>query len=206
MRELGDEFPRERLGVPSAEDSGAGVFGAGKWAACLDAQSSVSDQVVALDVAQGMQFASFGVAGTRTDGLLHVELIERHPGTGWVVARAKDLASKWGPIGLDPRAPVAGLLDELKAAGVPIVELPDGQFPRACATLQEKVENGTVRHIGQGPLDAAVAGAAIKPAGDAWRWSRSSSQVDISPLVVITVALHLAATGGVPQFISLAEV
>src|SRR6185369_11420919 len=33
LRELGDEFVRERLGVPSAEDNGAGVFGPGKWPA-----------------------------------------------------------------------------------------------------------------------------------------------------------------------------
>lgn len=205
MKELGDEFARERLGVPSAEDSGAGVFGAGKWQACCDPTSSVSDFVVALSVGTGMQFASFGVAGTRDDGLAHVELIERRPGTGWVVARAKELAEKYGPISINQRSPAAGLIKDLNEAGVPIDEIADGEFARACATLQEKVENGTLRHLGQGPLDAAVVGAQIKPAGDSWRWSQSASSVDISPLTAITIAVGKAIDGPV-QFFNLAEV
>ena len=198
MREMGDEFPRERLGVPSAEDSGAGVFGAGKWQACLDPKSTVESFVVALAVSPGMQFSSFGVAGTRADGLAHVEMIDRAPGTGWVVGKAKEYAEKYGPIALNPRSPAAGLINDLTDAGVPLDELGDGEFAKACATLQQKVEDGTVRHIGQPPLDAAVAGAAIKPAGDSWRWSQSASQVDISPLVAITIAVGKTLDGAKP--------
>src|SRR5205814_944934 len=69
MRHLGDEFARERLGVPSAEDSGAGVFGPGKWQACADPASKAPDRsVIALDVAEGMGFSSFGSSGLRADG------------------------------------------------------------------------------------------------------------------------------------------
>jgi hypothetical protein len=34
-----------------------------------------------------------------------------------------------------------------------------------------------------------VKGAAKRPLGDAWAWSRKSSGVDISPLVAITLAV-----------------
>lgn len=186
---LGDEFARERLGVPSAEDSGHGVFGPGLWQACCDPSSQIGGvPVVALDVSPGMTFASFGVAGTRTDGLLHVEVIERAPGTGWVLGRVQDLAEKYGPILLDPRGPAGGLVKDLTEAQIPFVEIGDGEMSRGCANIQEKVQQGTLRHIGQQPLDQAVNGAAIRPSGDSWRWSRSSSSVDISPLVAVTIA------------------
>ncbi len=206
MKELGDEFLRERLGVPSAEDSGHGVFGPGLWQACCDPSSQIGGTpTVALDVSLGMTFASFGAAGTRGDGLLHIELIQRAPGTGWVVAKAKEYAEKYGPVLIDPRGPAGGLMKDLTEAQVPLEEVPDGDLARGCSHIQEKVQTGTLRHIGQAPLDAAVNGAAIKPSGDSWRWSRSSSAVDISPLVAVTLAASKAAQGA-PKFFNLAEV
>lgn len=195
MKHLGDEFLRERLGVPSAEDSGSGVFGPGQWQACCDESSQIGGAPrIALDVAPGMAFASFGAAGTRSDGLLHVELVERAPGTGWVIPKAKELGEKYGPVLVDPRSAAGGLLKDFREAGVPFEEIGDGEMARGCAAIQEKVHQGTLRHIGQGPLDQAVAGAAIKVAGDSWRWSRSGSTVDISPLVAVTLAA--LRTGG----------
>jgi phage terminase large subunit-like protein len=207
MRHLGDEFARERLGVPSAEDAGAGVFGPGKWQACTDEKSEMhGPPVIALDVAEGMAFSSFGSAGLRADGLVHVEMIARAPGTGWVVERARELTSKWGvSLLVDPRSATGGLLNDLREAGVPVDEISDGALAKACATVQEKVQNGTLRHLGQRPLDDAVAGAAIRPSGDAWRWSRASSAADISPLVAVTIAAG-KALNGVPQYFNLAEV
>jgi hypothetical protein len=38
-------------------------------------------------------------------------------------------------------------------------------------------------------LTSAVIGATTKPLGDAWKWDRKNSTVDISPLVASTLAL-----------------
>jgi phage terminase large subunit-like protein len=197
LEDFGDEFDRERLGVPSAEDSGASVFGPGKWNACADEHSTITgDYVIALDVAPDMQFSSFAAAGQRADGLAHIELIERHPGTGWVVAEAKRLADKWHrPITIDPKSPTAGLLADFHQAGVPIVELGPGDTTKACAAIQNSVIEGKLRHPGQQPLDAAVAGAAIRTSGDTWTWARKTAVVDISPLVAVTIALWAATSG-----------
>lgn len=206
LRDLGDELIRERMGVPSMEDNGAGVFGPGKWAGCLYPKSQIDGPVsLALDVAPGMAFASFAAAGTCADGLGHIELAERAPGTGWVVDRAKSLAAKWGrPIAIDPKGPVAGLIEDLEAAKVPLLKMPDGQMQAACSTLQERVQAGTIRHLGQQPLDDAVAGAQIRVVGDAWRWTRTGSSVDISPLVAGTVAYWATQqTTGPSAYISL---
>lgn len=205
LRDLGDELIRERLGVPSEEDSGSGVF-EDKWPGCLDEQSQIADGLtVALDVAPGMTFSSFGCSGTRSDGLAHIELMERHSGTGWVVDRAKYYNGKYGLILVDPHGPVSGLFKELREAGVVLEEVGAGEVPKACATIQEKVLNGTVRHIGQAPLDAAARGAAIKPAGDSWRWSRSGSPVDISSLFAVTLAASKLVAGA-SEYFSLSEV
>jgi hypothetical protein len=39
-----------------------------------------------------------------------------------------------------------------------------------------------------GELDSAIKGAAKRTLGEAWAWSRKSSDVDISPLVSVTLA------------------
>lgn len=195
MRDLGEEFPRERLGIPSSEDSGSGVFGPGKWAVCIDTTSRDNGLVaIALDVNDDQGWASFAAAGVRADGLVHLELIERKPGTGWVVAAAKDFADKQGvPIWIDPKGPAASLIPALKADKVPFKELPSGEFPKACVQLQQRVTEGTVRHLGQPPLDSAAASASIRTAGDSWVWARASSSVDISPLVAVTIAVWASA-------------
>src|SRR5690606_13767046 len=101
MRHLGDEFARERLGIPSEPDNTAGVFPAGTWGACTDPTSTIPDggrTPIAFDVATNHTYAAFATAGLRTDGLLHGELIERHPGTGWVLPRAKHYTDRYGSL------------------------------------------------------------------------------------------------------------
>jgi hypothetical protein len=51
------------------------------------------------------------------------------------------------------------------------------------------VEQERLRHLGTPEMAAAVGGAAKRPLGDAWAWSRKNSTVDITPLVASTLAL-----------------
>ena len=53
-----------------------------------------------------------------------------------------------------------------------------------------------LRHIGQGMLTAAVAGAKTRKLGDAWAWDRRGVSVDISPLVAATLARWAQAKFG----------
>jgi hypothetical protein len=189
MADLGSAFAREHLGVHDMPDAGSGVFGAGKWAACADADGQIaSAPVFALDVAPDMGWSSFVVAGRRSDGLVQVELTERAPGTGWVVTAAQGFASKNNAtIWVDPRSPAMALVPDLVRAGVKVEQMPAGEFPKACAALQRAVQEGTLRHLGDAKLDAAQAGAAIRTAGDSWVWGRAASHVDITPLVAATI-------------------
>ena len=59
---------------------------------------------------------------------------------------------------------------------------------QACGQFFDAVSAGTVRHLGQPGLTAAVAGAASRPLADAWAWARRNAATDISPLVAVTLA------------------
>jgi hypothetical protein len=72
---------------------------------------------------------------------------------------------------------------------VNVVTTSSRDMAQACGRLFDAVLNDKVRHLGQPDLTAAVAGAAKRKLGDAWAFSRSSSAVDISPLVAATLAL-----------------
>ena len=64
------------------------------------------------------------------------------------------------------------------------------EYAQACGALAQDVVNGRWRHLGQGPLDAAVGGARTRPLMDAWAWSWSRSRADIAPLEAVTLARH----------------
>lgn len=194
MSGMGDEFARERLGIPSPEDGTGGVFPPGMWGSLSDPRSQVTGPVrVALDVTPDMAWSSFGVAGP-SGSRWQVELADRRPGTGWVIDRAAELASRYGPIVVDPKAPAAGLLSELDRQKVPVQTVSTADVVTACAGFERAVREGRLVHLGQPPLDAAVASAAVRPVGDAWIWTRARSQVDVSPLLAVTLALW--ASGG----------
>lgn len=188
---LGEDVAlRERFGVPDEPDAGVQIFGPGVWAACLDEESRpVSGHRWALDVHPDLDWASFAGAATREDGLTDLAVLDRRRGTAWVVTRAVEIAERVGaPLQVDPRSAAGGLVDDLRKAGVVVVEVGVLAYAKACARLKLAVLDRTVRHRGQGPLDSAVAGAAIRPVGETWVWARLSSQVDISPLVAATLA------------------
>lgn len=53
----------------------------------------------------------------------------------------------------------------------------------------EPVTLRRVHHIGQADLDAAVGGVVRHYHGDRWRWHRTASSVDVTPLGAVTAAL-----------------
>lgn len=188
-----DEFARERLGVAQTPDMFAGKLDFAAWRACEQRDSTVDQPgAIALDVTPERTWSSFAVAGRTEDDRVHVEIADRREGTAWVTDRARELSGRWNlPIVVDPRSPAGGCIDDLVGAGVQVVELGGLEITRGCAGFQDAVLNGRLVHIGQGPLDAAVAGASTRAVGESWAWSRVSSQVDISPLVACAFAFSV---------------
>jgi hypothetical protein len=69
-----------------------------------------------------------------------------------------------------------------------VTEVTANEHAQACGMIYDAVEQATLRHLGTPELDAAVKGAVKRSLGDAWAWSRKASDVDISPLVAVTLA------------------
>ncbi|MFI6819256.1 hypothetical protein ACIBG7_43195 [Nonomuraea sp. NPDC050328] len=181
------------------------VIGQAAWQAVQEPASQVVDPVAfALDVTPDRSWAAIAVAGRRADGLSHVEItgrdgaLDHRPGTDWVVPRAVQLVEAWEPCAfvVDPGGPAGSLIPELEAAGIEVTRPTAREHAQACGAFYDAIVRPpdaeewvpTLRHRGQGPLTAAVAGAEKRVLGDAWAWSRRSLSVDISPLVAATLA------------------
>lgn len=191
MGDVPAEFARERLGVAEEPLSAtAGPISVDGWEDLTDPDSRIDGRVtLAFDVSPDRAWASFAVAGRRSDGLGHVEVRDRRAGTDWVVDRGVELARGHGaPVLLDPVSPAGSFVAELRERGVEVVEVPRREMTQACGAIADAVKNRKLRHLGQASLRQAVAGAKSRPLDDAWAWSRKSSQVDITPLVAATLA------------------
>lgn len=188
-------FAVERLGVgdwPNPDGFGKQVIDAHAWGECADPESELADPVwFAFDVTPDRSSASISASGLRDDGLVHIEVVDRKKGTGWVVDRLAELKRKHRPQAIlcDGKSPAASLLGQLEAMKIEVETVNAGQYAQACGALFDAVEQRTLRHLQTNELTAAVKGAASRPLSDAWAWSRKSSGVDISPLVACTLAL-----------------
>ncbi len=182
------------------------VIPAGEWSSCEDPASQIvgTTYVLSIDVAPDSSWGSVAVAGYRSDGLPHGEVVEHRAGDGWIVERIIELRASLGsrtPVVLDPTATSGSLLPALRAADIEPVVVGARELAAACGALKSATRDGTWRHIGQPVLLDALAGAATRKLLDAWAFSRTSSSCDISPLVAIVLALYgLSITPEVKEY------
>lgn len=202
-RTMKDEgFGRERLGI-WPETAGTAVISPAQWQALADPASLVGDDVsFAIDVTPARDHASIAVYSPRADGLGHIELIEHRSGVGWLVARLAELKERHNPVAVavDVKGPAGSLLPDLAAAGIAPPEDPDkpargdlavpiaADVAASTGQFLDAIAAGSLRHLDQAQLSAAVAGAKTRPLGDAQAWARRTATADISPLVAVTLA------------------
>jgi hypothetical protein len=196
------EFMRERLGWwedPVGEGDTPITVAAWTDAEIVDAGSQIAGEpTLAVDVPPDRSSASLAVAGLRSDGLIHGELVDARRGTGWAVAAAAKAAELHGirTIVLDAGAAAGALVSDLEAAGLTVVTVSAKELGHACGGLADKVVQQRLRHLGQPELTAALEGARTRNLGDgAWAWHRRGSTVDISPLVAVTLAVWQVGVG-----------
>lgn len=193
-------FQRERLGVGNypAEADAWQVISSDAWDALTDPASQAGEVVAfAADVTPDRNWGAISVAGRREDGSLHVEVVDHHPRTSWMVGRLLELSDRWKTcaIVIDPTGQAGSLIAPLEEVGVEVVKPTAREMGQACGQFYEAaVDARTLRHLGQPALATALAGAQRRPLGDAWAWSRKDSSVDIAPLVAATLAAWGHAT------------
>lgn len=205
-----EDFARERLGIwPKRIGGAGGVIDTQLWAQMIDPESRRDgDVALAVDVTPLRTHASISMYGVRADGLGHVQVVTYGEGVDWVVAKLGALIEALNPVAvaLDPKGGAGALLGELTAdpalGGLGLREPQDPEHPErgdlALATAAEVAQatgqmidacrQRKLRHTGQVELTSAVSNAKTRPLADAVAWGRKQSDVDISPLVSVTLA------------------
>ncbi|TQS29140.1 terminase large subunit domain-containing protein [Microbispora sp. KK1-11] len=174
------------------------------WAGLADADSQAGRELAfVIEVAHDRAWSSIGLAALRDDGRVHLEVVDRHPGTDWAVPAIVRLRALWDPVAVavaSTGSPAGSLIDDLVAAGVTtpkdkdrpmrgdLIVMRTGDIVEACGQMADAINQGTVVHRDQAELTAAVNGARTRPFGDAWALDRRRSLVDVSPFFSVTLA------------------
>lgn len=188
-----EEFKRERLGI-WAKLGTESVFASGVWDGLADEDSKPGERLVfGVEIAGNRESASIALLSFRGDDLVHAEITDSEVGTSWIGHRLKELQSRWSPAAIVAIAGghVDSMLPEWKRDGVKVrlIRFPD--YVKACGLVFDKVTQGKLRHLGDPILSDAVEGVVQTFTRDnaSWYWSRKGSDVDITPLVALTVGV-----------------
>ncbi|WP_432169066.1 hypothetical protein [Streptomyces sp. 1222.5] len=197
-------FAREILGVWPRRSQGNIVIDPRLWAAMADensARTAAGGVAIGVDVSPLRDYAAVCVYGVRDDGLGHVQLADYRSGTKWLVPRLVELREGLEPIALAMgRGTHAFLETALREAGFQLPE--DKEAPEAgdlgvtgaiemaaaAGQVLEGVREQAFRYVPNQHLDTAVAGAKTKQSGDTIAWTTNGTDVDISPLVAMSLA------------------
>jgi hypothetical protein len=203
-----DEFARAYLNRRAA--SGVAIISPEQWARACDHGSTLSGiPCFSVDVTPNRAFATIAVAGWRSDGRAHLEVVEHRPGTDWIVERLAELDARWHPwpIIIDPASPAGSLLVDLASLGIRTETISTRDYCAACAQLYDAVvvDDDTeprIVHRDQPVLNIALGSARKRVVGDSWAWARKIGG-DVSPLVAVTLARYgLVKTGNAsPQIL-----
>ncbi|TLQ45765.1 terminase [Streptomyces marianii] len=175
-----------------------------KWPGLADQLSKpVGPMAFAVDVSQDRSQATIAMAVRRLDGRVHVEVMDRRPGTDWVVPALTRLHKLWQPLVVaiaSSGSPAGSLIDDIVAAGITVPEdkskphrghlavMRTNDLVEACGQMADAMTQGTAVHLDQVPLTAAVNGARSRRVGDAWTLDRTASLRDVAPFVAVIEA------------------
>ena len=189
-----EEWCIERLGMVFESDANGGVLPADRCKAAERDFVEAPEGRASLAVGSNGRWAAFGFGSALGDGVVYGEVTRHEAGTDWVIAHAKAVVARRGPLVVDPKGPAAGVVAKLKAAGVALQELSAGEVAEACSAFQDDVVNLQFRYPRScTELTVAMANASVKAAGKGWVFA---SAVDITALESVVLAAWAARGGG----------
>ena len=188
MREnLGSDesWLREALGI--WDDDSLTEIPMGKWAACGDKAGQIVGQVIlSLDMSFDRSRVCIGVAGQRADERRQVEVDVRS--TGSFITSLVEASRQWNsPVMVATTGPAAAFIPEMQEAGIEVVSVGGAELAQACGHFYDSVVNGSLAHLDDQGLAAAVRGAQRRT-GETYVFTRKGD-VDISPLYAALLAL-----------------
>jgi phage terminase large subunit-like protein len=152
-----------------------------------------SPVVLGVDTSADRKRTWIGVAGWRTDGLQHLEVIDVLTRMTEVPGRIKAIADEWDIefVALQARGCNASELAEpLRKLGLQVIEVSGPALGAGTGKMLDRVEEKRMRHRSQEALDQAVKHAVAKRLNDVRVWDREASPVDIAPLVAVSNAAY----------------
>jgi phage terminase large subunit-like protein len=216
-------FARERLGVwPRRVAGGGGVIDPKLWQDLLvDAAEAgrPTDVAFAVVVSADRSHTTIAAVGPQADGTLQGSIVAYHGGTHWVPERMEQLREKWNPVGwgIQDKGPTASLWPELEKRNFSPSEDRDkpargdvavpwaADVAAAYGMFVDALDEHKFRHLGDLPLNAAIAGAQTRPLGSGTTWDYRGP-VDSAPVQAMTLAFwtyvtraHLVAEDSAPN-------
>ena len=196
------DFAVEHLGVWKTQSLSAKIP-LHIWESIQVSESPGTEGVVfGLDIPPDRSSASVAACAPDGETGFSVELADRRPGTDWLIHRCIELSDRYPGTSfvIDTIGPAGGFVHELQNLGLKVISTTAREYSQACTHLFDAVMAKKLTHTGQPELVTAVMGAKTRTLGDSWAWSRTSSSVDIAPLVAATLALWGCSTiGSTPE-------
>lgn len=187
-------FLRERLGL-WADRRTASVIPLEAWERQAIPEPPTDGRLAyGLDMTPDRAMVALSVALRPEVGPVHVE-VARHEstmrGTRWAVDWLVERWPKATAVVVDAQSPAMALVPELLERGVKVTISNASDMAKACGMIHDGVIAGDVTHFDQARLTDALVGATKRDIGQAggWGWNRRSNDVDLSPLVSVTLAL-----------------
>lgn len=180
-----------------------GIIPAERWADTVDVASrraEGSPMYVGVDINYERSRAFIAVAARRADKNLHIEILNGARGTDWVIpwlcdkdAAGVDRRKKFAGVAIQKTgAPISGMLEDFRRAGIPVVEWgPGTELAGGCNLLFDGIKEQRIYHCPAPVLDRAAASGVSRPVGEGWVFDRRNSPVDVSPLVACAAAAWL---------------
>lgn len=187
-----DEFMREVLVWWEDPPEGGGVLDLDLWQSLAVGAKAMRRPALAVEVPRDRSTATVGAAWTVKDRP-HLEIVEEHPGVGWVPDRIAQLASKYHASGvvIDTGTEANSLVADLEARGLRVVKVGTADRAAACGSFYDLAASAGLSHSGDPAITAAVAAARWKDVGENARaFTRRRSAGDIAALYAVVLALH----------------
>lgn len=175
------------------------VISSAAWDAGARSTGIAGAPILSVEVSNDRHWSTIVATGHHVGavGEIATETVAVDRGTSWVIDRLGQLISDHHVtvVGVDATGPAASLIPQIKGLGVHVEAVGGTDMARAAATLYDAVRDGLLVHRNQAEINVAALNAQRRTTGETWRWSRSASNVDISPLLGVTVGHWLVSSG-----------
>lgn len=196
-----DSFRREVLGVWDTKPVTSTAISKQTWDKTA-IRERVDGGLIAfgVDVPPSRDRITLSACMRYEDNTAHVEHIVSRPisdGVQWLTDYLSQRRNTMLGVGIDTGSAASTLIQDLTEQRIPLVALRTRDVGQACGRVQDMLTAGTLYHLPedqQPALAFAALNVTARPLGRTglFAWSSPGDDIDITPLVAATYALHAA--------------